>query len=157
MLKALAALEIIGGLLGYGFLNAYVWPRYGFGLNLFNLFSLGFFSLCLVAGIELLRGRRRGLVLSVIAQLPQLVMFNGVNGGYKLQAGLEALIALKRTGLGFWLGLGAESLFGPDASKPAELALNVAPMVSLVLLLRALRRPRPEPPVERSVSVERAA
>jgi hypothetical protein len=157
MLKVLAALEIIGGLLGYGFLNAYVWPRYGFGLNLFNLVSLGFFSLCLVAGIELGRGQRRGLLFSLLAQLPQLLMFNGINGGYKLQAGLQALITLQPTGLGFWLGLGAESLFGRDAAKPAELALNVAPILGLVLLLRASRRLRPRPPVERAVSTERPA
>lgn len=157
MLKIVAALEIIGGLFGFGFLEAYVWPRYGFGLNPFNLVSLSFFSLCLVGGIDLVRGQRRGVLFSLAAQVPQLLMFNGVSAGYKLQAGLQALITLQPTGLGFWFGLGAESLFGPDNAKPASLSLNVAPIVCLVLLLRALKRLRPAPPVVRSAPAGRAA
>jgi hypothetical protein len=36
MLKLIGAIEIIGGLLGFGFLNAYVWPRHGLAIGVFS-------------------------------------------------------------------------------------------------------------------------
>ena len=157
MLKLIAAVEVIGGLLGFGFLYSYVWARYGFSLNPFNLLSLSFFSLCLVAGIELWRRARRGFPLSVAAQLPQVLMWSTLNTGFKLQAGIQVLVIAQPTGARLWFGLGAESLFGPDAVDRQLVALNLAPLTCLAVLLVKGARFRAAPESELGSPPQRAA
>jgi hypothetical protein len=143
--------------LGFGFLYSYVWPRYGFGLSLFNLLSVSFFSLCLVAGAELWRGTRRGFWLSLCAQVPQVLEFSTISTGFKLQAGVQALLMVLPSGARLWFGLGAESLLGPDAVERQLVALNLAPLVCIAVLLVKRRRFRAVPAPELESPPHRAA
>jgi hypothetical protein len=157
MLKLIAALEVIGGLLGFGFLYSYAWARYGFAFSSFNLLSISFFSLCLVAGTELWRGTRRGFWLSLAAQLPQVLMFSTLSSGFKLQAGLQALLMVEPSGARVWFGFGAESLLAPDAVERQLVALNLVPLVWLGLLLVKRKGLRAGPATELGSPTRRAA
>ncbi len=157
MLRTLAVLQIVGGLLGFAFLNSLVWARVGFAPTLFNLLPLSFFRLCIVAGIELWRRERRGWWLSLAAQIPQILMVSTAAVGYKLQAGPQALLMVQPSGARVWFGFGAEILLTPDTVERQLVALNLAPVVCLIILFLNRRKLREGPGHNTREFQERAA
>lgn len=108
-----------------------------------------FFSLCIVFGVRLLRGERRGFFGSAACQAAQSVSFAFLHGPHVLiQAGPK--IALTVASDGFNVGIGFNSAFflGTRIAGPAwEVTVNVLAVVWTVMLLREGRR-SPERPAE---------
>ncbi len=140
LLRAIALSEVASALAGAALLFSYLIRRFGLlGEPVFLAF-LAYLGLCFVAGIALWRGKRPGLWLSVLAQVPQLVAVGHTTWSYRLQAGPQLLWYL--WGGPYWLWLGVH--VGLDTGGVAPyLSINFAPVLALAILAHYRHEPGP--------------
>jgi hypothetical protein len=96
----------------------------------FLVFFLGYYTVCGVAGVLLVRGSRRAKVPVILALVPQLVQLQGPGILYQLVCGVYATIFVVRPGTTFEFGLdfGFTSTFSMqlgDVAPPLGIAVNV--------------------------------
>jgi hypothetical protein len=96
----------------------------------FIVFFLGYYTVCGVAGVLLVRGSRRATVPVVLALIPQLLQLQGPGILYQLACGVYATIFVVRPGttVEFGLDFGFTSSLSiqlGDVGPPLGIAVNV--------------------------------
>ena len=105
----------------------------------FLIITLGWFSLVGLAGVLLLRDKRSGWTLSVVAQALQLLQITAGSVAFRLLAGPQATVSLVEGHLRWFVGMTSSIGLWREQGDPALIAVNFVPL----LLLGALAQ-RPQ-------------
>ena len=140
-IKIISILEIVGGIFGIAFM---IWlvvtnPDKIFAIFI-AIFSIGIYTLSLVAGIALWRGRKFGRTTSIIVQVIQLVKIISPLIIFKFSFGLDIwvhfLLAAGGSDAGFnFVVLAANELFFDKSVAASGFGISIVSFVFLIILL----------------------
>ena len=140
-LRVIAGVQISGAILGFGVLFREAIPQYGATRPFIVVFAV-FLAVCLAGGVELWVGTERGVGLSILAWLPQMLEYGNASGIARLRAGPHLVVGYRQGEL--TVGYGFEAVIQLITAAPEPyIGFNLVALAALGYLAARGRRPAP--------------
>lgn len=140
--RGIAIVQIVGASMATPFLWRALPPALASTAWPFLAVAMALYTVEGVAGLLLLRGSSVGKILTVLAQLPQVVQTQNRHLAWSFTSAASLCIAHAAHFTGFTVGLGSGfTFFLPQNSSPfhrtrSEIAVNLVPLAILFVLYR---------------------